>query len=290
MKATIQVQSVLYNSHVASIKKSISSLMCSAKLAEVSLIFNYGDASPESCVSSSQLIELESLSGDSFQYNFFNENTGFGKGHNLLAQAASSEYLLIINPDIIVNDIFFNEMLDAFAHNPLCGIAEARQIPLEHPKSYNQKTGETEWSSGACMMIPTRLFSEIGGFDWKSFWMYCEDVDISWRVRSRGSQTIYRPRATALHPKKLNHTGVIIASDTECYYSAYSGLMLAYKWNNPARLQKLKRIFAKSDDPYQSAALRQFEEAERNHELPEQIRNANVAKFYPDGNYAKHRF
>ena len=77
-------------------------------------------------------------------------------------------------------------------------IIEAVQFPEEHPKVYDPLTFETPWASGACLAIPRRVHASIGGFD-DGFFMYCEDVDLSWRARAAGHSVRTCPRALFLH-------------------------------------------------------------------------------------------
>ena len=62
-------------------------------------------------------------------------------------------------------------------------LIDAIQFPVEHPKIYDPVTFETPWASGACLAIPHDIFKKIRGFD-DTFFMYCEDVDLSWRARA----------------------------------------------------------------------------------------------------------
>ena len=72
-------------------------------------------------------------------------------------------------------------------------MTEARQTPVEHHKEYDPQTGVTSWAATALAMIPYAVFQEVGGFDEKTFFMYCDDVDFSWMVREAGYQIIYGP-------------------------------------------------------------------------------------------------
>ena len=69
---------------------------------------------------------------------------------------------------------------------PLVGVTEGRQIPLEHPKAHDPQTGDTSWASTCCVLIRTSVFQELSGFDAVHFPFYCDDVDFSWRVRLAG--------------------------------------------------------------------------------------------------------
>ena len=113
------------------------------------------------------------------------------------------------------------------------GIVEARQIPLEHPKKFDPVDGSTSWASGACMMIRAELLQQVGGFDGDSFFMYCDDVDFSWRARLAGYQVIHQPSARVFHDKRIQVDGRLVVSDAERYYSAEAALLMAWKYSRP---------------------------------------------------------
>ena len=59
-------------------------------------------------------------------------------------------------------------------------------------------TLEVPWFSGACTLVRRAAFEEVGGFD-RAYFLYCEDVDLSWRLRAAGWRLRYVPRATVWH-------------------------------------------------------------------------------------------
>ena len=73
-------------------------------------------------------------------------------------------------------------------------LIEADAFPVGHPKWFDPISLDTAWVSGAAFLIPAGLFERVGGFD-ERFHMYCEDVDLSWRVRAAGAQTLVCPTA-----------------------------------------------------------------------------------------------
>ena len=62
-------------------------------------------------------------------------------------------------------------------------LVECVQFPVDHPKKVDPVSLRMAWASGAALAIPSRVYEVIGGFD-DGFFMYFEDVDISWRARS----------------------------------------------------------------------------------------------------------
>jgi GT2 family glycosyltransferase len=196
-----------------------------------------------------------------------------------------------MNPDIILSPRFFIEIFAPFYkdHTGNIGMVEGRQTPIEHPKDYNSKTGDTEFATTAACVVPYKLFSKLNGFD-EMFFMYCDDVDFSFKARKNGKRVIYSPSAVVYHAKRLTSEGQWQpTSKAEIYYSAEAALLMAYKWGSSKSLNKLKTIFAKSNDAACIKALNRFEEMLRNKQLsaPE---GAPEFDTYLDSGYSKRRY
>ncbi len=259
--ASLQIQAVLYKNQPKELIRALESLVNAVRhdrennqlLGDVR--FCWGDASPEPIFAEEDIDALNHRLGDlvTVTYTFFNENTGYGKGHNLLAAECDTDYLMIENPDIMVAGDYFYHMLSPFA-NAKVGLTEARQTPIEHPKRYNEQTLETEWSSGACFIISTALYQKLEGFDTDSFFMYSEDVDLSLRIRREGKKLIYQPAAPVYHAKQVDPYAQLSHTKTEIRYSAESQMVLAYKWNKPQLLSLMLRTFENGNDLQKEAA------------------------------------
>lgn len=59
---------------------------------------------------------------------------------------------------------------------------------------------EIDSPSGAFYLMKKEVFDEIGGFD-SNFFMYGEDLDLSWRIKEKGYKIIYYPKEKAIHLK-----------------------------------------------------------------------------------------
>ena len=134
-----------------------------------------------------------------------------------MSKSNGADIFLIQNPDVIVAPRLIEIMVTEF-NRPGVGMVEAKQLPIEHPKDYDPQTGETGWATTACTMIPAPLFRELNGFDAESFFLYCDDVDFSWRVRLSGLKVIFQPAAVAFHDKRLTREGRWVATASERYY------------------------------------------------------------------------
>ncbi|MBA4186976.1 MAG: hypothetical protein C0467_03060 [Planctomycetaceae bacterium] len=125
-------------------------------------------------------------------------NLGFAGGYEVAFANASAEYWLVINQDTELVTNAISNLIAVATSDQKIGIAEARQAPREHPKYYDPFTRETSWCSGACMLVRREAVQQVGGFDAK-FFMYAEDVDLSWRMWRHGWKCVYVPEAVVRH-------------------------------------------------------------------------------------------
>ena len=227
-----------------------------------------------------------------FFYHWFNgANLGSARGHNELASRAGrdTDFLWIQNPDVVVSPRLFEQVLTPF-HQPGVGQVEAKQLPIEHPKEYDPHTGETEWTTTACVMTPLALFHALDGFDADTFFLYCDDVDLSFRIRELGLRLIFQPAASCFHDKRLGEAGEWQPSIPEMIYSAEAALMMAHKWSYPEFLEQTLKIFESSGESHLQRAVDIFHARRSAGTLPKpRDPNHEVARF--NGHfYTKHRF
>lgn len=147
-------------------------------------------------------------------------NAGYGAGHNRNLRHAHSDLFLISNVDLEF-ELSSLTRITAFAQHdiPRAVAWELRQKPYEHPKFYDPVNLTTAWNSGACTLYRRAALQRVNGFDEKLF-MYCEDVDLSFRLRDADYVLRYVPKATVRHycydddvtPKPLQVAGSILGS------------------------------------------------------------------------------
>lgn len=295
-KISIHIQSVLYHNDLEALDRAINHIANAIRVYDsgkekIECELYYGDASQKPLFDKNDICVLEKKYPEikSIHYIFFDENTGTAKGHNWLARKCDSDYIMIMNPDVLVCSTFFEEMLEPFQDKTV-GLTEARQTPIEHPKEYNTVDFTTAWASTACVIFPTKIYKEIKGFDEKSFFMYCDDVDFSWRIRLAGYKLIYRPRAVVYHAKRLSSTGNWQPTNAERYYSVEAALMMAYKWSENKLLAKYLWDFTRSKDEIFNKAANEFKKKRKKGLLPEQLDKEHKIATFVNGEYTKHRF
>lgn len=188
---SLVVQSVLYGNAFDDIERAVAaSVAAVTRAVDRGLVDRWeirlGDCSPEPVLDApvtAGLADLVEGAGGRLSVTVFGANLGSAAGHNALAAESDTEVLLILNPDAIVSPFATERLL--LRLDAATGMVEARQVPIEHPKDYDAATGDTLWASTACAVTSRDVFDEVGGFDAETFFLYCDDVDYSWRVRPR---------------------------------------------------------------------------------------------------------
>ena len=158
------------------------------------------------------------------QWCFNKENGGFGYGMNQGLKNATGDYLVVMNPDVILKGNlqvlvdFLNSHKEVGAIAPqILGhdgtvqdscrrfvtpwrflVRQIRRIVTGNELVKNEKYDysriqTTDWVSGAFIMIKREVYEMIGGFD-EAFFMYYEDVDWCTRIWKAGYQVVYYPK------------------------------------------------------------------------------------------------
>ena len=166
------------------------------------------------------------------------ENTGFSVANNQGIVKAKGEYILLLNPDTILAEDTLQQclsymennseagalgarMLDGSGHflpeskrglpSPWVSFCKAFGLSALFPKSElfgkyhlsylpENETNEVDVLSGAFMFIRKSALDKAGLLD-EQFFMYGEDVDLSYRIQQSGFQNVYFPSATIIHFK-----------------------------------------------------------------------------------------
>ena len=150
-------------------------------------------------------------------------NLGFLRNCNNAAKHASGQYILFLNNDTNVQAEWLKHLLDVCENDSSVGLVGSK---LVYPNGILQEAGgilwndgsawnygrnddaskpeynylrETDYISGAAIMIRTSLWKKIGGFDERYVPAYCEDSDLAFEVRKLGYKVIYQPKSVVVH-------------------------------------------------------------------------------------------
>jgi N-acetylglucosaminyl-diphospho-decaprenol L-rhamnosyltransferase len=163
------------------------------------------------------------------------ENLGFAKANNLAFSYSRGKHILFLNPDTEVVNEAFPALISCLGTFPQAGIVGPKLLNsdlsvqtsctqsyptllnqaldaecLRHifPKSflwgmrplYDSEDGPTkaEVVSGACLMIRRDVFAAVNQFT-SGYFMYAEDVDLCYKVKSAGWDVLHLGSATVIH-------------------------------------------------------------------------------------------
>jgi len=127
------------------------------------------------------------------------DNIGYGKGHNTNFAKCHNEFVLVTNVDLEFEPDTLPTLLQVAQQDaPQFASWECRQKPYEHPKDYHPVSGETLWSSSACVLFRLSAIRHVGLYE-EALFMYGEDVELSYRLRDRGFKLKYVPQASVWH-------------------------------------------------------------------------------------------
>ncbi len=144
-------------------------------------------------------------------------NEGYGRASNIGARAAGGGYLLIVNPDVVLDEGAVAALLAAARRYPDAGMLAPRLVEADgrvffQPRSLlpaylpnppgwlSVPEGDvcTPFLSGACLLVRRQTFLELGGFD-ESIFLFYEDDDLCRRLADAGRALVHVNAAIARH-------------------------------------------------------------------------------------------
>ncbi|WP_282031496.1 glycosyltransferase family 2 protein [Winogradskyella eximia] len=180
------------------------------------------------------------------------ENSGFSKGNNIGVAQAKGEYLCILNPDTVVAEDTFTKLIDFTDTKNNLGIVgcqlidgkgkflpeSKRNVPtpkvslkkvLGDASDYYanhipiENTGKVDILVGAFMWLKRDVYESVGGFD-EAYFMYGEDIDLSYKVLKAGYDNYYFGETTVIHFK-----GESTLKDIKYAKRFYGAMQIFYK-------------------------------------------------------------
>lgn len=165
-------------------------------------------------------------------------NVGFSKANNQAIRVSQGQYILLLNPDTVVQEDTFEKCIGFMDNNHLAGALGVRMIDGKgnflpeskrampspwvafykifglarlFPKSHKfgkyhltylpqDKVNEVDILPGAFMLMRKEALDKAGLLD-EDFFMYGEDIDLSYRIRLAGYKNYYYPETTIIHYK-----------------------------------------------------------------------------------------
>jgi len=161
------------------------------------------------------------------------ENLGFAAGCNTGFEHSTGEYILLLNPDVVVNDTSFDPLIGFLNRTPKAGavigsmvdangepVPNVRIVPTVFDLLISRKSfiawlpslgkirdkrlaipgeiAEIEAGGGGYFLVRSELYRRIGMMDTR-FFLFVEDIDLSVRIRKAGYKIYYLPEARIIH-------------------------------------------------------------------------------------------
>jgi GT2 family glycosyltransferase len=166
------------------------------------------------------------------------ENVGFSRANNQAIRKAKGKYILLLNPDTVVEEDTFSKVLKFMDESPEAGglgvkmidgkgtflpeskrglptpwVAFYKMFGISKLFPHSQKFGkyhlsylneneihEVDVLAGAFMLLRKKTLDKVGLLD-ETFFMYGEDIDLSYRITLGGYKNFYFPKTTIIHYK-----------------------------------------------------------------------------------------
>lgn len=158
------------------------------------------------------------------------ENYGFAEGYNRALQHVDAEYVVLLNSDVQVTPHWLEPLVAYMDAHPEVAACQPK-IRAERNKAYFEYAGAAGgyidkygypfcrgrifgvveedkgqydtvapifWATGAALFIRLKDYREAGGLDGR-FFAHMEEIDLCWRLRSRGRQLVCVPQSMVYH-------------------------------------------------------------------------------------------
>ncbi|HUS44054.1 MAG TPA: glycosyltransferase [Ilumatobacteraceae bacterium] len=295
MFPSVGVQIVTYHNdpqQLIRLAEGIAATMAQAREAGVEQVsVEFGDCGDPASIESLHSALAAELDGvaDHVATVAFGENLGSGGGSNALAARRNDDVIWVLNPDTYPSPQCAVELLATLAGDGV-GAVDGRQIPIEHPKDHDPVTADTSWGSGSCFMFRRQAFDAVDGFDSHFFPMYCDDVDISWRLRLSGWRVCHAPRAAVFHDKRITVGAGVAISEFEITSGTLARLWMTRRYGRSDIEAETLTWIDTHGSPGHRAAASEFRRRVAEGDVPALVPGAERVAEFVDGEYAVHRF
>lgn len=158
------------------------------------------------------------------------ENYGFAEGYNRALQQIDAEYVVLLNSDVEVTSGWLELMTDYLDKHPQVAACQPKLLSFQEKSCFEyagaaggfidkygypfcrgrifdvveSDRGQYDdiipvfWATGAALLIRLQVYREVGGLDGR-FFAHMEEIDLCWRLRSRGYGIVCLPFSRVYH-------------------------------------------------------------------------------------------
>lgn len=190
-------------------------------------------------------------------------NHGFAEGYNLALAQVDAEYAVLLNSDVEVTAGWLPVLMDYMGAHPDVAACQPKIRSLRE-RDYFEHAGasggymdylgypfcrgrllsvvekdlgqydtpvDVFWATGACLCIRTEDYRGVGGLDAR-FFAHMEEIDLCWRLRSRGRRIVCLPASTVYH---LGGATLNKENPRKTFLNYRNNLLMLYKNTSPGR-------------------------------------------------------
>lgn len=199
----------------------------------------------------------------------FDKNYGFADGYNKAIDLSACRYTVLLNSDVATAPGWIDTLYHFMEEHPDVGACQPKILSYKdkdkfeyagacggfidrngYPYCRGRIFGTCErdegqydtdadifWASGACLMIRTELYRNVGGLDPK-FFAHMEEIDLCWRIRLAGYRIMAVPDAVVFH---LGGGSLPDSNPRKTYLNFRNNLLMLHK-NLPDSVRRRKLL------------------------------------------------
>ena len=192
------------------------------------------------------------------------KNLGFCEGYNFALTKVEADYFVLLNNDVEVTERWLAPLRDLLDGDTNIAAVQPKILSYHHKKQFEYagaaggfidtlgypfcrgrifETTEEDngqyndtlpvfWATGACLMIRSKLFNDLGGFD-RDFFAHMEEIDLCWRLKRLGHKIFYCGSSTVYH---VGGGTLSAGNPRKTYYNFRNGLDMLIKHQRASRL------------------------------------------------------
>ncbi len=200
----------------------------------------------------------------------FTENFGFAEGYNRALQQINHEYCVLLNSDVEVTPHWLEAPIKLLDKEKDIACVQPK-IKAQQNKEYFEYAGaaggfldkygypfcrgrilnivekdegqyntpiDILWATGACLFIRTHIYKDAGGLD-AGFFAHQEEIDLCWRLRSRGYRLVCVPQSVVYH---VGGATLNAENPRKTFLNFRNSLLMLYKNSLEKDLKHVMRI------------------------------------------------
>ena len=191
------------------------------------------------------------------RYIQLEKNYGFADGYNRALAQVEAEYFLLLNSDVEVTQGWLAPMLEYMDSHPDVAACQPKLLSYKNKKEFEyagacggfidkygypycrgrifdtveedkgqyDSVAELFWATGAALMIRAEDYRAAGGLD-GTFFAHMEEIDLCWRLRSRGRRIVCIPQSCVYH---VGGATLNKSNPRKTYLNFRNNLLMLYK-------------------------------------------------------------